>query len=198
MERTTCCVDVRRARMRRVAVAMQTNAASNTSAAHAPFQPRVNGENNASHVNARSAIQTKANRQGYPPTGDRFQWRVLSHLAPNYLSLLNAEILRGSLALYDWTDGELNRRRIDAITDVQHRLVQKLMRGGAQRGVEIIVTIDSGRFAGDGDLQLFGGMLNRFLGLYASLNLYTKLVIVSQPTGRRIEWPDTKSEGAPF
>ncbi|WP_225033346.1 type VI secretion system baseplate subunit TssF [Paraburkholderia sp. XV] len=134
----------------------------------------------------------------YPPTGDRFQWRVLSHLAPNYLSLLNAEILRGSLALYDWTDGELNRRRIDAITDVQHRLLQKLVRGGLQRGVEIIVTIDSGRFAGNGDLELFGGMLNRFLGLYASLNLYTKLVIVSQPTGRRIEWPDTKGEGAPF
>lgn len=53
---------------------------------------------------------------------------MLSHLAPNYLSLLNAEILRGSLALYDWTDGELNRRRIDAITDVQHRLLQKLVR----------------------------------------------------------------------
>jgi hypothetical protein len=64
MERRTCCVDARRARMRRVAVAMQTNAASNTSAAHDPFQPGVNGENNANHVNARSAIQTKANRQG--------------------------------------------------------------------------------------------------------------------------------------
>ncbi len=134
----------------------------------------------------------------YPPTGDRFQWRVLSHLAPNYLSLLNAEILRGSLALYDWTEGELNKRRIDAITDVQHRLLQKLVRGGLQRGVEIEVTLDSGQFAGEGDIELFGGMLNRFLGLYATLNLYTRLVIVSQPTGRRIEWPDTKGEGAPF
>lgn len=134
----------------------------------------------------------------YPPTGDRFQWRVLSHLAPNYLSLLNAEILRGSLALYDWTEGELNRRRIDAITDVQHRLLQKLVKGGLQRGVEIEVTLDSAAFAGDGDIELFGGMLNRFLALYATLNLFTKLVIVSQPTGRRIEWPDTKGEGAPF
>lgn len=134
----------------------------------------------------------------YPPTGDRFQWRVLSHLAPNYLSLLNAEILRGSLALYDWTEGELNRRRIDAITDVRHRLLQKLVKGGLQRGVEIEVTLDSAAFAGDGDIKLFGGMLNRFLALYATLNLFTKLVIVSQPTGRRIEWPDTKGEGAPF
>jgi type VI secretion system protein ImpG len=134
----------------------------------------------------------------YPPTGDRFQWRVLSHLAPNYLSLLDAEILRGSLALYDWTDGELNSRRIDAITDVRHRPLSKLVKGGLLRGVEITVTLDAGRFAGNGDLELFGSMLNRFLGLYATLNLYTKLVIVTQPTGQRIEWPETKGEGAPF
>jgi type VI secretion system protein ImpG len=134
----------------------------------------------------------------YPPTGDRFHWRVLSHLAPNYLSLLNAEILRGSLALYDWTDGELNRRRIEAITDVKHRQLQKLVKGGVQRGVEIEVTLESSRFAGDGDIELFGGMLNRFLGLYAALNLFTRLVIVSLPTGRRMTWPDTKGEGAPF
>ena len=134
----------------------------------------------------------------YPPTGDRFQWRVLSHLAPNYLSLLDAEILRGSLALYDWTEGELNRRRIEAITDVRHRPLNKLVKGGLMRGVEITVTLDANRFAGEGDLELFGSMLNRFLGLYATLNLYTKLVIVAQPVGRRIEWPETKGEGAPF
>ncbi|MBP0629585.1 type VI secretion system baseplate subunit TssF [Cupriavidus sp. AcVe19-1a] len=134
----------------------------------------------------------------YPPTGDRFHWRVLSHLAPNYLSLLDAEILRGSLALYDWTDGELNRRRIDAITDVRHRPLQKLVRGGLQRGVEIEVSLDSTRFAGEGDVELFGEVLNRFLALYATLNLYTRLVIVSQPSGKRLEWPDSKGEGAPF
>lgn len=134
----------------------------------------------------------------YPPTGDRFHWRVLSHLAPNYLSLLDAEVLRGSLALYDWTDGELNRRRIDAITEVQHRPLQKLVKGGLLRGVEIEVTLDSTRFAGEGDVELFGEMLNRFLSLYATVNLYTRLVIVSQPTGKRLTWPDSKGEGAPF
>ena len=134
----------------------------------------------------------------YPPTGDRFHWRVLSHLAPNYLSLLDAEILRGSLALYDWVDGELNKRRIEAITDVKHRPLQKLVKGGLQRGVEIEVTLDGSQFAGEGDIELFGGMLNRFLGLYATLNLYTRLVVVVQPMGKRITWPDTKGEGAPF
>ncbi|NUA26475.1 type VI secretion system baseplate subunit TssF [Cupriavidus basilensis] len=134
----------------------------------------------------------------YPPTADRFHWRVLSHLAPNYLSLLDAEVLRGSLALYDWTDGEMNRRRIDAITDVRHRPLQKLVKGGLLRGVEIEVMLDSTRFAGAGDVELFGEMLNRFLSLYATLNLYTRLVIVSQPSGKRLAWPDSKAEGAPF
>ncbi|MFS8980294.1 type VI secretion system baseplate subunit TssF [Cupriavidus necator] len=134
----------------------------------------------------------------YPPTADRFHWRVLSHLAPNYLSLLDAEVLRGSLALYDWTEGELNRRRIDAVTAVRHRPLQKLVKGGLLRGVEIEVVLDSTHFAGDGDVELFGEMLNRFLSLYATVNLYTRLVIVSQPTGRRLAWPDSKGEGAPF
>ncbi|WP_130393603.1 type VI secretion system baseplate subunit TssF [Cupriavidus agavae] len=134
----------------------------------------------------------------YPPTADRFHWRVLSHLAPNYLSLLDAEVLRGSLALYDWTDGELNRRRINGITAVRQRPLQKLERGGLLRGVEIEVTLDSTGFAGQGDIELFGAMLNRFLALYATLNLYTRLVVVCQPGGQRLEWPDSKGEGAPF
>jgi type VI secretion system protein ImpG len=134
----------------------------------------------------------------YPLTDNRFHWRILSHLTPNYLSLLNAEILRGSLALYDWTGGELNKRRIEAITDLSHGLLKKLVKGGFQRGVEIEVTLDSGQFAGDGDFELFGEMLRRFLGLYAKPDLFTKLVVVSQPTGRRIEWPEVKGEGAPF
>jgi type VI secretion system protein ImpG len=41
-------------------------------------------------------------------------------------------------------------------------------------------------------------MLNRFLALYATANIYTKLVVVSVPSGQRTTWPDNKAEGAPF
>lgn len=60
------------------------------------------------------------------PARDRFHWRVLSHLGSNFLSMMdNAEILRGTLALYDWTESEMNRRRLAAIVDVQHSLIQR-------------------------------------------------------------------------
>ena len=76
--------------------------------------------------------------------------------------------------------------------------LQKLVKSGLLRGVEIEVTLNSDKFAGDGDLALFGEMLNRFLALYATVNVYTKLVVVSMPTGRRETWPDNKAAGAPF
>jgi type VI secretion system protein ImpG len=129
---------------------------------------------------------------------DRFQWRVLSHLAPNFLSLMDAEVLRGALALYDWTRDELNRRRLTGIQHVSQKAVRKVIDGGVERGVAIEVTLDSHAFAGDGDVHLFGELLHRFFALYAEINLFTQLVIVSLPSGWRIEWPASRAERLPL
>lgn len=128
----------------------------------------------------------------YPPTEDRFYWRVLSHLAPNYLSLMNAEVLRGTLALYDWTDNELNRRRLEGIVDVSHRMIKRIEKGMLQRGIEIEVTINSHQFTGEGDVMLFGELLHQFFALYADVNLFTQLVIIVLPIGKKIVWNQSK------
>ncbi len=134
----------------------------------------------------------------YPPTSDRFQWRVLSHLAPNFLSMMNAEVLRGALALYDWTGDELNRRRLAGILWVAQELIEEVSGGSVERGVLIEVTLDSHAFAGEGDVMLFGELLHRFFALYADINLYTKLAIVSLPSQTRTVWPRSKAQRAPL
>lgn len=128
----------------------------------------------------------------YPPTEDRFHWRVLSHLAPNYLSLINAEVLRGTLALYDWTENELNRRRLEGIVDVSHRMIKRVEKGMLQRGIEIEVTINSFQFTGEGDVMLFGELLHQFFALYADVNIFTQLVINLLPVGNKIVWKQSK------
>ncbi|WP_039787744.1 type VI secretion system baseplate subunit TssF [Herbaspirillum huttiense] len=130
----------------------------------------------------------------YPPTQDRFQWRVLSHLAPNFLSMMNAEVLRGALALYDWTNDEMNRRRLEGIRWVSQELIEEVSGGSVERGVSIEVTLDSHAFAGEGDVMLFGELLHRFFALYADINLFTKLTIVSLPSQKRIAWSRSKVE----
>jgi len=134
----------------------------------------------------------------YPPRDDRFQWRVLSHLAPNFLSLMDAEVLRGALGLYDWTDDELNRRRLSGILWVSQELLEEVSGGSVERGVLIEVTLDSQAFAGEGDLMLFSELLHRFFALYAEINLFTKLSIVSLPSQTRTVWPRSKAQRAPL
>ena len=134
----------------------------------------------------------------YPPTGDRFQWRVLSHLAPNFLSMMDAEVLRGALALYDWTNDELNRRRLAGILHVSEELLEEVSGGSVERGVLIEVTLDSHAFAGEGDVMLFGELLHRFFALYAEINLFTKFAIVCLPSQQRTEWPRSKAPRSPL
>ncbi len=134
----------------------------------------------------------------YPPDRDRFHWRVLSHLGSNFLSMMdNAEVLRGTLALYEWTDSEMNRRRLGAIVEVSHSEIERFERGYLLRGVQIEVTLDSHGFAGHGDICLFGEMLSHFFALYTDIYLFNRLVIILQPTGERLEWQEKHNRRIP-
>lgn len=134
----------------------------------------------------------------YPPDRDRFHWRVLSHLGSNFLPMLdNAEVLRGTLALYDWTHDELNRRRLDAIVQVEHFLIERFEKGYLLRGVDIEVTLDSNGFSGPGDISLFGELLSRFFALYADIHLFNQLTLILQPSGECLRWNENHSQRIP-
>lgn len=134
----------------------------------------------------------------YPPAQDRFHWRVLSHLGSSFLSMMDsADVLRGTLALYEWTHSEMNRRRLEAITGVKHSETERFEQGYLVRGVQIEVTLDSHGFAGRGDICLFGEMLSRFFALYTDIYLFNRLIIILQPTGERLEWQEKHNRRIP-
>lgn len=134
----------------------------------------------------------------YPPSQDRFHWRVMSHLGSSFLSMMdNPEVLRGTLALYDWSDDEMNRRRLEAIVAVKHTLIRRFERGYMLRGVDIEITLNADNFAGEGDVALFGEMLHRFFALYADVHLFNQLTLVLQPTGKRLRWKENHSQHIP-
>lgn len=134
----------------------------------------------------------------YPPSEDRFQWRILSHLSPNYLSLLNKDSLKSTLAIYDWTEDELNKRRLNGILDVSHQTIIRVKQGAVHRGVHIKVTLDDTSFSGEAEIYLFGEILNQFFSTYADLNLFTRLSILSLPSGKEYTWKDSKNTTVRF
>lgn len=127
----------------------------------------------------------------YPPAEDRFHWRVLSHLGASFLNMMdNVEVLRGTLALYDWRDDDLNSRKLDAMIHVEHHLIERFEKGFLQRGIAIDITLDSNGFNGEGDMHLFGEMLNRFFALYTDVHLFNQLTLHILPTGNSLIWTE--------
>ncbi|PVW84701.1 type VI secretion system baseplate subunit TssF, partial [Klebsiella pneumoniae] len=119
---------------------------------------------------------------------------VMSHLGTRFLNMMSsAEVLRGTLSLYNWREDELNNRRLDAILAVSHHRIQRFEQGFLLRGLDIEVTLDGSGFTGAGDVHLFGDMLNRFFALYADMNQFNQLTLIVQPDGKCIRWKENHS-----
>jgi len=145
-----------------------------------------------------------------PPLGRGAQWRIISHLSLNHLSLVGNEknndspdALREILLLYDFTGSLAMRRQINGILQVSsRRKVERIrqpnadLRIGANyvRGVETTVKLDEEQYVGGG-LLLFTAVLERFLGLYASVNSFNQLVVsTKQREGIVKRWPPRMGE----
>jgi ABC-type histidine transport system ATPase subunit len=58
------------------------------------------------------------------------------------------------------------------------------------RGQEIKLDLDRQGFAGEGDMFLFGSVLDVFLGNYAAINSYTRLTAEDTTRKERFAWPE--------
>ena len=131
------------------------------------------------------------------------QWRLISHLSLNYLSLVeregasSPEALQEILKLYDFSDSSATRQQIAGITRVAAKRVLRPVgssHAGFVRGVEVTVEFDEQQFIGSG-VFLFASVLERFLGLYASVNSFAQTVATSrQREGVLKRWPARAGE----
>jgi len=137
----------------------------------------------------------KPTRVIQPPLGNGQTWRLISQLSLNYLSLVESgeEALRETLRLYDFADSPSARKQIEGISTVRSAptFARILTEHGLTfaRGRRVEIELDEEQFTGGG-IFLFGTVLERFLGLYASINSFTVLAAKSRQRKRPVhEWP---------
>jgi type VI secretion system protein ImpG len=144
-----------------------------------------------------------------PPVRRGAHWRLVSHLALNHLSLTDPfegrEALQEILRLYDFSDPEagqqlaaVTQQLIEGITSLNSRRVVgrtgSEISSGFARGLEVTIEFDEQKYVGTG-LFLFASVLERFLGLYASINSFTQLVAKTrQGEGYLKKWPPRAAE----
>jgi type VI secretion system protein ImpG len=133
---------------------------------------------------------------------DAVLWRLVSMLSLNHLSLVDGgdqgAALREVLGLYDLAATTQSRTMIEGITSVRSRRVVSRAGGAASggfcRGVEVTLQFDEEKFTGGG-LYLFASVLDRFFGLYASINSFTRTrVATNRREGILCEWPPRVAE----
>jgi type VI secretion system protein ImpG len=135
-----------------------------------------------------------------PPLRRGAQWRLLSHLSLNYLSLCEGgkDALQEILRLYDFADSAVIRQQIAGITNLTSRRVvgrpASMPWNGFCRGIEVTIQFDEEKYVGSG-LFLFASVLEKFLGLYSSLNSFSQLIATTQQRKEPMKrWPPRAGE----
>ena len=142
---------------------------------------------------------TKPGEPIRPPLRSGAQWRLISHLALNYLSISDGPgALQEILRLYDFSDSAVVQQQIAGIVDLRSRRVvarpASMPWNGFCRGIEVTVEFDETQYVGSG-LFLFAAVLEKFLGLYASLNSFVQLIArTTQREEALHRWPPRAGE----
>jgi type VI secretion system protein ImpG len=140
---------------------------------------------------SRIACLTKPSPTRRPSLGGALQWRLVSHLSLNYMSIVEGgeEALREILRLYDFDNSPTTRQQINGIVTLNSRHVTKRMGQGFCRGVQVTMEFDEDKFVGTG-LYLFACILERFLAQYVSVNSFSQLIARSVQRKEAIkQWP---------
>jgi type VI secretion system protein ImpG len=119
------------------------------------------------------------------PSRKGLQWRLISHLSLNYLSLVEEGrgALQDMLRLYNFNELPAVEKQIAGISALNSRrhFARVVSEHGISfaRGVRVEVEFDEEQYAGSG-VYLFASILEYFLGLYTSLNSFSQLVVRSR------------------
>jgi type VI secretion system protein ImpG len=136
-----------------------------------------------------------------PPLGRGVMWRLISHLSLNHLSIVEAgrEALLEILSLYNLSGASAIRKEIEGVSRVVSRPdIARLGWAGKTtfcRGIEVTLEFDEDKYSAGG-VFLFASVLERFLPLYAAINSFTRLVLVTRQREKVVKrWQARAGEG---
>jgi type VI secretion system protein ImpG len=138
---------------------------------------------------------TKPTEALQPPSQQGLLWRLVSKLSLNYLSLVSegADAFREILRLHNFTGSKSAEKQIDGILNLRSephfaRLTSAYGVSFA-RGTRVEMELDEEQFAGTG-AYTFAAVMDVFLGLYASMNSFSQLVVRTRQRKRVLkQWP---------
>ena len=129
------------------------------------------------------------------PVHDAQAWSLISQLSLNHLSIGESGLasLQEILRLHNFARAPHLDKQIAGILSLNAArhvaILQTEVGGGAVRGLRLEMELDESHFAGGG-AYLFSAVLDRFFGLYVSMNSFSQLVVGTNSRKEVLEeWP---------
>ncbi|WP_018699492.1 type VI secretion system baseplate subunit TssF [Amorphus coralli] len=138
-----------------------------------------------------------------PPLSDGIQWRLISSLARNFGSLLSVEALRAVIDAYDFRAAYdvAERQQLDnllaAIQAVEVEPFDLFLDGRPVRSRRIVLKISENVIGGEGELFLFGSVMNVFFAAYSAVNSHHQLRVIGIDSNAVYEWAPRIGEASP-
>jgi len=158
-------------------------------------QPPIDRIDRRSRARYRLDDQEEARPPTRPPGGGRQHWRLVSMLSLNHLSLIEegVDAFREMLRLHDPGGSISGERHVQGLLRVSSEPVQAAVHGehglGFARGRGVELHFDEELFAGAG-VYLFASVIERFLGMYASINSFSRLTVTTRQRSEPLRtWP---------
>ncbi len=115
--------------------------------------------------------------------GRRNLWPLVSQLSLNHLSLMDSadavHAIQEMLTLNDVRDSAQTRNLIQGIDSLSSEPLVQRINSAFARGTQVNLLFDDQNFTGDSAF-LFATILNRFFGMYTSINSFTKLTATTK------------------
>jgi type VI secretion system protein ImpG len=145
---------------------------------------KLSGEFGEMEAEGAGLVRTRCIRKptptARPPHRRGIEWRLISHLSLNHLSIVEKgrEALQEILRLYNFSNDPAIRRQIEGIVEVQSRSCVSRVNSDTGvafcRGTDVTVDFDEDQYPGTGAF-LLASVLQRFLGLYSAVNSFSRL-----------------------
>jgi len=144
----------------------------------------------------KSKLEVHPTETRRPSLTNQSHWRLISHLALNHVSLVDdaqgATSLREMLRLYNYSGSRGVDMMIDGLLSTTARRIVGRVGGsvssGFCKGTEISLLLDEAKFSGGGE-YLFGSVLDHLLGMFTTINSFTKTVVRTQQGKTFDKWP---------
>jgi type VI secretion system protein ImpG len=137
-----------------------------------------------------------------PPLQDNILWTLIANLARNFASLIDVDALRTVVGAYDFranSDRLAAQQRdllLQSFRRFERRGIDIIRRGRPVRAFELALTVSESQMGGEGEMYLFGTILDQFLKSYASINSLHRFAITGMDANATYRWTPKWGEAA--